>query len=263
MNRLDRLFQEKKQEILNIYFTAGYPGLGDTVKIIRHLADAGVDLVEIGIPYSDPLADGPTIQASSEKALANGMTLDLLFQQVKEARQQTDIPFILMGYFNPVLQYGEDRFFRACVHAGVDGLIIPDMPLHEYEQVYREKLKHHGLKISFLITPQTPEDRIRKIDDLSNGFIYMVSSSSITGAKTAIQASQLEYFRRVQAMHLKHPRLIGFGISNYETFNTACHYAAGAIVGSAFIKQLGQGANVPMEQQIHQFVQHIKNPVEA
>lgn len=261
MHRLERLFKEKKEGILNIYFTAGYPHLEDTAHIITGLSNAGVDLVEIGIPYSDPLADGPTIQYSSERALANGMTLDLLFRQVHEARSKTDIPFILMGYFNPVLQYGEDRFFQACVDAGVDGLIIPDMPLHEYEEVYRDKLAGYGLTISFLITPQTPEERVRKIDALSNGFIYMVSSSSITGAKTEIRENQLTYFQRIQAMGLMHPCLIGFGISNHETFTTACVYAAGAIVGSAFIKFLGQETGGDLNHRIGQFVHQLKNPV--
>lgn len=259
MERINKLFARKKKNILNIYFTAGYPKLGDTTDIIRYLDQAGADMVEIGIPYSDPLADGPTIQESGQKALQNGFTLDLLFEQIREARSLTNMPFILMGYLNPVIQYGEDRFIQKCIEAGVDGLIIPDMPLHEFEHDYREKFAEANLGISFLISPQTPDDRIRKIDALSQGFIYMVSNSSITGAKGSIEDHQIAYFNRIQQMDLANPRLIGFGISNFNTYSTACQYASGVIIGSAFIKAIGQDEG-KLQERIQSFIQSIIQP---
>ncbi len=258
MHRINKLLNEKKSHVLSIYFTAGYPHLNDTVDIIRSLDEAGADLVEIGIPYSDPLADGPTIQMSGQQALKNGFTLDLLFEQVREARQYSNMPFVLMGYLNPLLQYGEDRFIQKCVDAGVDGLIIPDLPIHEYEEDYKQKFMEANLGISFLISPQTPEARIRKIDALSEGFVYMVSSSAITGAKGSIQDYQLEYFERIREMGLSTPRLIGFGISNYETYSTACQYASGVIIGSAFIKAI-QKEEIPLAERIHSFIYSIKH----
>ena len=244
MNRLDKLFANKQKDILNIYFTAGYPNLGDTGKIIQALDEAGADLIELGMPYSDPLADGPTIQQSGQRALQNGMTLSLLFDQVEAVRKKTGIPLILMGYFNQVMQYGEQRFIDKCVEVGIDGLILPDLPLYEYEQYYQEMVEKAGLGISFLITPQTTEARIKKVDELSRSFIYMVANSSITGAKGGITGKQLAYFERVNQLPLKNPRLIGFGISDHETFSTACRYANGAIIGSAFIRALAEGGNV-------------------
>lgn len=240
MNRIQQLFQRKSADILNIYFTAGYPERDSTVPIVLSLAEAGVDLIELGMPYSDPLADGPTIQASGMRALKNGMTLPLLFEQIKAARQHTEVPMVLMGYFNQVMQYGEERFVQDCVEAGVDGLILPDLPLYEYESQYRPMIEEAGLSISFLITPQTSEERIRLVDELSRGFIYMVSNAAITGAKKEISPAQIAYFERIAAMELQNPRLIGFGISSHETFATACRYAQGAIIGSAFIKALGE-----------------------
>ena len=200
MNRIVELFQKKDQDILNIYFTAGYPQLQDTTTIIRALEEAGVDLIEIGMPYSDPLADGPTIQESGTQAIKNGMTLDLLFQQIEEVRQHSEIPLVMMGYFNQVMQYGEEKFFKRVAEVGVDGLILPDLPIFEYETFYKDMLEANDLTISFLITPQTSEERIRKIDALTRGFIYMVSNSSITGAKTGISEAQLAYFNRVNDM---------------------------------------------------------------
>jgi len=197
MNRLERLFERKSADILNIYFTAGYPGLEDTVPLIRALDEAGADLIEVGMPYSDPLADGPTIQESGQAAIRNGMSIPKLFEQLKEVRQYTDIPLVLMGYFNPVMQYGEQRFFEHCAEAGIDGLILPDLPVYEYEHFYKAQIEEAGLQISFLITPQTSEERIRKIDELSTGFVYMVSDASITGAKRGISPKQIEYFERV------------------------------------------------------------------
>jgi len=244
MNRLNRLFAEQPDHILNIYFTAGFPKLQDTTTIISSLAEAGVDLIEVGMPYSDPLADGPTIQRSSMKALQNGMTLPLLFEQLAEVRSRVDVPLILMGYFNQVMQHGEDNFIRKCVEVGIDGVILPDLPLFEYETYYQQAFEKAGIDVSFLITPQTDDERIRKVDELTRGFIYMVSNSSITGAKSGISERQLAYFNRINGMNLKNPRLIGFGISNHETFETACQYARGAIIGSAFIRALEQATDV-------------------
>ncbi len=258
MNRIESLFQRKEEDILNIYFTAGYPQLNDTETIILALDKAGADLIEIGMPYSDPLADGPTIQESGQHAIKNGMTLAILFEQIKQARIKTNIPLVLMGYFNQVMQYGEQQFIDDCVAAGIDGLILPDLPLHEYEHQYQSMVEKAGLACSFLITPQTSVERIKKVDELTRGFIYMVSSASITGAKSGISQKQIDYFERIAALELEHPRLIGFGISNHETYSTACQYAAGAIIGSAFIKALGKSENI--DETVLQFVQHIREP---
>ena len=240
MNRIDKLFSEKKGDILNVYFTAGFPALDSTNILVKALESSGADIIEIGMPYSDPLADGPTIQHSSQVALENGMTLPLLFDQIKETRKTTEIPLILMGYFNQVMQYGEEAFIKKCVEVGVDGLILPDLPLQEYEESYQHLFEKYNLGISFLMTPQTSPERVKKIDSLSRGFIYMVSSASITGAKKGISEAQINYFERTNALKLKNPRLIGFGISDQDTFNTACVYSNGAIIGSAFIKAIGQ-----------------------
>ncbi len=240
-NRLTRLFDQNRRNLLNIYFTAGYPALEDTVPIALALADAGVDIIELGMPYSDPLADGATIQESSEKSISNGMTMDQLFRQVEDIRRRSEVPIVWMGYLNPVMQYGEEQFLQRCAETGIDGLIIPDLPLHEYEARFQDRAAQLGLVFSFLITPQTPEARIRHIEQLSTGFIYMVSSASVTGAKPGISPEQIAYFERIQAMQLSSPRLIGFGISDKSTFDTACRYADGAIIGSAFIKALGTG----------------------
>ncbi len=244
MNRIQRLFQGKNRNILNIYFTAGYPNLQDTETIILNLEKAGADLVEVGMPYSDPLADGPTIQESGTQALQNGMTLPLLFEQLEVVRQKTNIPLVMMGYFNQVMQYGEQKFFEKAAAVGIDGLILPDLPLYEYESKYRKIVEELGLSISFLISPQTEAARVKKVDELSNGFIYMVSSSSITGAKSEISSTQIDYFERINAMQLKNPRLIGFGISSHATYRQACQYANGAIIGSAFIKAVGGSTDV-------------------
>jgi tryptophan synthase alpha chain len=257
MNRIKRLFSKPQKDILNIYFTAGFPERDATGTIIKALTEMGVDLIEIGMPYSDPLADGPTIQESGTKAIRDGMTLPLLFEQLREVRKTVDTPLVMMGYFNQVLQYGFDRFLKDCQSAEIDGLILPDLPLYEYEQHYQSKIEAAGLSMSFLITPQTSEDRIRKVDKLSDGFIYMVSSAAITGAKKGISDQQIEYFERMAAMDLQNPRLIGFGISDHETYATACRYAAGAIIGSAYIKALAESKDI--RETTSSFVKMIKN----
>lgn len=255
MNRVDKLFAKKQNGILNVYFTAGYPSLNSTGIIIKALEKAGVDLIEVGMPYSDPLADGPTIQQSSQVALKNGMTLPLLFDQIEAVRETTEIPLVLMGYFNQVMQYGEEAFVKKCVEVGVDALILPDLPLKEYEESYKQLFENYDLGISFLMTPQTDEARVRKIDALSRGFVYMVSSASITGAKSGITDEQITYFERTKSLNLKSPRLIGFGISDKKTFDTACTYANGAIIGSAFIKVLDQEDN--LDDTVNAFIEGI------
>lgn len=255
MNRITQLFENKKN-ILNIYYTAGYPGLDDTIRIASSLENAGVDMLEIGIPFSDPVADGPTIQQSSTQALANGMTVKLLFDQLKELRKEVKIPVLLMGYINPIFQFGIERFCKCCEEVGIDGLIIPDLPLKEYEEDYKSIFDASGLANIFLISPNTAVERIHEIDEISSGFIYMVSSASITGAKKNVQQGQIEYYQRIAVMNLKSPRLIGFGISNRETFDQACQHAEGAIIGSAFIDLLRKDSS---DQAIKKFVQSIKN----
>lgn len=237
MNRIQQKLQENKK-ILSIYFTAGYPNLNDTVRIIQDLEKSGVDMIEIGLPFSDPLADGPTIQASSTKALQNGMTTKLLFEQLKDIRKTVQIPLLIMGYFNPILQFGVAAFCQNCAEIGIDGLIIPDLPAGIYEQEYKTIFEQNNLKNIFLITPQTSENRIREIDEISNGFIYMVSSASVTGSQSGFGASQENYFERIAEMNLKNPQIVGFGINNKTTFNQATKLAKGAIIGSAFVADL-------------------------
>lgn len=255
-NRINRLFGEKKEKVLSIYFSAGFPKLNDTVTIIQSLEQAGADLIEIGIPYSDPIADGPTIQDSNTLALKNGMSIRLLFDQLKEVRQSVNIPLILMGYINPIMQFGIEKFCEKCGAVGIDGLIVPDLPIAEYIETYKPVFEKHGLLNMFLITPQTPESRIRLIDDHTDGFIYMVSSASVTGAKKEISEAQVAYFNRIKNMDLKNPRLIGFGISNHATFEQACQYASGAIIGSAFIKVLERATN--LSEEIVEYVKSVK-----
>jgi len=255
-NRINKLLAAKPKNILSVYYTAGFPKLNDTVSIAKSLEDAGADIIEIGIPFSDPVADGPVIQASNKVALDNGMNLKLLIEQVSEIRKQVKLPIILMGYINPVLQYGIEKFCKDASSAGVDGVILPDLPLFEYETEYKTLFEQHGLKNIFLISPTTSEDRIRKIDDASNSFIYAVSASSTTGAKNGFSLEQEDYFKRLQTLKLKNPFLIGFGISNNETFKKASDYSAGAIVGSAFIRLLSQVKDVNKE--VRDFVLAIK-----
>jgi tryptophan synthase alpha chain len=256
MNRINRLFQNKQAQVLSVYFTAGYPVLNSTVEIIQSLSDAGVDMIEIGIPFSDPLADGPVIQSSSTLALKNGMSLKLLFDQLKYIRNKTDIPLLLMGYLNPVLQFGMERFCKSCAETGIDGTILPDLPNDVFEKEYITAFEENGVYNIFLLSPQTKPERIRKIDCISRGFIYMVSSSSTTGVKNNFSQEQIEYFKRIKAMLLKNPTLIGFGISNSDNFKTACRYSGGAIIGSAFVKMLGEKGFSKLA--IRKFVQEIR-----
>ena len=253
MNRIDQKFQEDKK-LLSIYFSAGHPNLEDTVPILKNLQAAGVDMVEIGLPFSDPLADGPTIQDSSTKALHNGMTTEKLFSQLDKIREYIDIPLVLMGYFNPMMQYGIEKFCQRCEDIGIDGLIIPDLPVDVYHEQYKNLFDQHGLYNMFLITPQTPDERIRYIDQVSNGFIYMVSSASVTGAKNTFGQTQTDYFNRIAKMELNTPTVVGFGISNAETYEAATTYSKGAIIGSAFIKFLKEKGI----DQIYNFVAEIR-----
>ncbi len=258
MNRIKQLFQEKTNNILNVYFTAGFPKINDTILILKALQDGGADLVEIGMPYSDPVADGETIQQSNQIALDNGMSVKLLFEQLAGIREAgITVPILLMGYVNPVIQFGVESFCQKCQEVGIDGLILPDMPISVYEEEYKAIFDKYGILNTFLITPQTTGERIRHIDNISDGFIYMVSSASTTGAKSGISVDQEAYFARVNAMNLKNPRLIGFGISDNETFKKAASQAAGAIIGSAFIKLIGQSTDLAGD--IKGFVSSVKN----
>ncbi|MBE9511701.1 MAG: tryptophan synthase subunit alpha [Bacteroidetes bacterium] len=252
MSRLKTLFKHKNSNILNIYITAGFPALNETILIVQELEKAGVDIVEIGMPFSDPLADGPTIQASSQKAIENGITLSKIFEQVTEIRKTVQIPLILMGYFNQVLKFGVPQFFSKAREVGIDGLIIPDLPIDVYNNEYASLVDEIDLDLIFLITPQTSNKRIKMIDKLSNGFLYLVSSHSTTGSQQNLQTSQIEYFKRVKTLDLANSSLIGFGISNHDTFTVACKYANGAIIGSAFINAVANSTDLPAT--IHQFV---------
>jgi tryptophan synthase alpha chain len=243
VNRINQKLQEDKK-LLSIYITAGYPNIDNTVSIIQGLEKNGVDMIEIGLPFSDPLADGPTIQASSTQALKNGMTTEVLFKQLKDIRKSVTIPLIIMGYFNPMLQYGVEGFCKKCQEIGIDGLIIPDLPVDVYHDDYKATFDKYGLINVLLITPQTSDQRIRYIDSISNGFIYMVSSASTTGTQTGFGDEQTQYFERIAKMNLKNPQIVGFGISNNETFTQATKYAKGAIIGSAFVKHVtNKGVN--------------------
>ena len=237
MQRIEEKFRNQ-EKLFSIYFTAGFPALQDTVSIIKSLEDNGVDMIEIGLPFSDPLADGPTIQESSTQALKNGMTTEVLFEQLSGIRDTVSIPLLIMGYFNPILQYGVEAFCAKCREVGIDGLIIPDLPLEEYQEHYQEIFERNGLINVYLITPQTSEARIREIDAASKGFIYMVSSASTTGTRKGFGEAHMAYFKRIANMGLSNPQVIGFGISTKEDFNAATLYSKGAIIGSAFIKSL-------------------------
>lgn len=253
MNRINKKLQEE-HKLLSIYFTAGYPDFEDTEKIIVDLEKNGVDFIEIGLPFSDPLADGPTIQESSTKALKNGMTTSKLFQQLAGIREKVDIPLIIMGYFNPILQYGVEDFCKKCEETGIDGLIIPDLPVDVYHEKYKPLFEKYGLRNIFLITPQTSDDRIKYIDSVSDGFIYMVSSASVTGSTSGFGEETRDYFKRINDLNLKNPQIVGFGIKDNETFDQATEYAKGAIIGSAFIKHLNEHGT----SNIADFVKNVK-----
>lgn len=244
MNRINRLFENKPKEILSIYFTAGFPNLEDTCPIIKALEKNGIDLIEIGIPFSDPMADGPTIQSSGGVALKNGMTLRILFDQLKDIRKEVSIPLVMMGYLNPIMQYGFDNFCQKCAEVGIDGVIIPDLPFKDYMEEYKSVADKYDLKIIMLITPDTSEERIRLIDEHTDGFIYMVSSTSTTGAQSSFDEAKQTYFSKINAMNLKTPRLIGFGISNKSTLQSAQANSNGAIIGSKFITLLKESPNI-------------------
>lgn len=255
MNSIQKIFQEKDSNLLSIYFTSGFPELNDTTKVIQQLSESGVDFIEVGLPYSDPLADGPTIQDSSQRALKNGINLDIVFEQLMTIKETNNTPLVLMGYLNQVLKYGEDKFCQKVVECGIDTLILPDLPMVEYENHYKALFDRYGINNVFLITPLTSDERIRKIDSYTESFIYMVASSSITGAKGEISQQQIDYFERIQSMNLRSKRIIGFGISNHQTFAKACEFGNGAIIGSAFIKFIEQNG----VGRISEFVKMIRN----
>lgn len=248
---------EKKEgkPLLSIYFTAGYPELDSTVRIAKKLEEAGADFLEIGFPYSDPVADGPVIQHSSEVALANGMTVKKLFDQLRELRNQVQIPVFLMGYVNPVIQFGVEKFCEECKNVGVNGVIIPDLPMYEYEDLYKDTFEKNGIANIFIVTPQTSTERIRKIDSLSNSFIYLLSSNATTGKTLDVSEDTNAYFKRIHDLQLKNPLIVGFGISNKEAFQKASLHTAGAIIGSAFVKRLGEKDYM---DQIPDFIKSIK-----
>ena len=254
-NRIQNLFETKKENILSLYFTAGFPNLNDTLTILKHLDESDVDMIEIGFPYSDTLADGPVIQESSGTAIENGMTLNILFEQLQSLRNITQKPIVLMGYLNVVLQFGEKDFIEKCAEVGVDGIIIPDMPLHYYLSNFKELCAKNQVSNVLLITPETSEERIIQLDSYSSGFIYLVSSNSITGSTNAI-TFQTDYYQRIQSMKLQNPHLIGFGVHDKKTFETVCEFGSGAIIGSAFIKHLNK--NGTTRESIVTFVDSIR-----
>jgi tryptophan synthase alpha chain len=255
MSKISNIIKNKKR-VLNIYLTAGYPQLNDTIEIVQELENAGVDLVEVGMPFTDPLTDGPTIQESSKIAIENGITINLIFNQIQEIQKTVKIPILLMGYYNQVLTYGEQKFFENAKKSGVDGFIIPDLPVEVYEEQYKTSLEKLGLDMIFLITPQTENKRILKIDKTCSGFLYMVSSYALTGSNQEISQSQIEYFERINKLTIQNPKLIGFGIFDKNSFDLACQYADGAIIGSTFIKALGNSKKI--KETVHQFVKNIR-----
>ncbi len=257
MSRIKELFEKKKKNVLNVYFTAGFPILNCTLTVMKSLQEAGADMIELGIPYSDPLADGPVIQSSGNTALANGMTIHKLFEQLKNFRKEIQLPVLLMGYMNPVIQYGFDNFCRDAAAVGVDGLILPDLPMFEFEKEYGAVIHKYNLDFVFLVTPETNGERIKKLDQLSRGFLYAVSSSATTG-KDAALSDQEKYFNRLQAMKLSNPVLIGFGIRDKVSFSQACSYANGAIIGTAFIKVLEHAKENEILSRTKDFINSLK-----
>jgi tryptophan synthase alpha chain len=238
MNRINKLFQKKNKKILSIYFTAGYPRINDSVDIIKALDKNGVDMIEVGIPFSDPIADGPIIQNSSTIAIKNGMNMSLLFDQLKNIRSTTQIPIILMGYINPIIQFGYDKFVNKLIDCGVDGVILPDLPLLEYKKELKPFFDKNNISFISLISPNTSIERVKEIDQISDGFLYVVSSSSITGQNNLFDANQIKYFNSLNNIFLKNPKIIGFGISDKKSFDMACNYSNGAIIGTKFINSL-------------------------
>jgi tryptophan synthase alpha chain len=243
MNKLEKVFSEKKNNLLNVYFTAGFPQKDSTSKVLLALQKDGVDMIEVGMPYSDPIADGEVIQKSNMQALHNGMTIELLFSQLVSVQKEISVPLILMGYLNPVMQYGIEKFCKDAADAGVSGIILPDLPMHEYENIYKKYFTKNNLSFIFLVTPQTSVERIKKADDQSSGFLYAVSSSSTTGNNN-VNEDKEAYFKRISTLKLKNPLMIGFGINDHKTYQTACKYAAGAIIGSAYIKALAADKDI-------------------
>lgn len=256
MNRINTLFRNKKSNILSIYFTAGYPEPGDTLEIIKELDKAGVDMIEIGMPFSDPVADGPVIQRSSEIALSNGMSVDHLFEQLSSVREITDIPIILMGYINPVFRFGMEKFLTRCNSAGIDGTIIPDLPVEEYLESYESLFLNHNILNIFLVSPQSSDERIKYLDRISKGFLYIVSSSATTGGTSNFSQSNIAYFENLNKLNLRSPKLIGFGISDVRSYNKACEFSNGVIIGSAFIRSLEE--KNPLPAKINGFVKSIR-----
>lgn len=257
MKRIEELFARKDKHVLNVYCTAGFPKLDSTVEVMESLQKHGADIIELGMPYSDPLADGPVIQASGAAAIANGMTIEVLFEQLRNFRKRIDLPVILMGYLNPVLQYGFERFCNDAAAVGIDGLILPDLPIYEFETIYGPIIKAAGLSFIFLVTPETPESRVMKLDSLSSGFLYAVSSSSTTGNEKQL-SDQVSYFERLGKLKLKNPILTGFGIKDRQTFEIASEHTNGAIIGSAYIRALSSGEDV--DTATKQFLQSIVKP---
>lgn len=254
-NRIDQLFAGNKKGVLNIYCTAGFPELNDTLPVMKALQQNGADMIELGMPFSDPLADGPVIQDSSTRAIRNGMSLRVLFEQLKDFRKDIHVPVLLMGYLNPVLLYGIENFCKKCAEVGIDGLILPDLPMDEYESDYKEMFEQYGLHLVFLVTPETKEERIRKIDNVSRGFIYAVSSSSTTGTDKNM-GNQQQYFEKLEALKLKNPVMIGFGIKDKATFDAASAHSNGGIIGTAFIRAIENASN--LEASIKAFIAGVK-----
>ena len=253
MNRIDQLFHDSPHNLLSIYFCAGCPTLDGTADVIRTLEKNGVDMIEIGIPFSDPMADGIVIQDAATRALRNGMSLRILFEQLRNIRRNVRIPLILMGYLNPIMRYGFESFCRQCTECGIDGVIIPDLPFKDYEENYKAIARKYDIRVIMLITPETSEERIREIDAHTDGFIYMVSSAATTGAQKDFDARKQAYFKKIQDMNLRNPRMVGFGISNKQTFDAACSHSSGAIIGSRFVTLLNE-----YEGDAQQAITHLK-----
>ena len=257
MNRINQLFQDSPKNLLSVYFCAGFPTLDSTADVIRTLEKNGVNMVEIGIPFSDPMADGIVIQDAATRALRNGMSLRILFEQLQDIRRDVRIPLILMGYLNPIMHFGFEAFCRKCTECGIDGVIIPDLPFREYEENYKAVAQKYDIRVIMLITPETSEARVREIDEHTDGFIYMVSSAATTGAQKDFDSQKQAYFKKMQDMHLRNPRMVGFGISNKQTFDAACANSSGAIIGSRFVTLLNE-AEGDAEKAITQLKEGLK-----